>query len=254
MMQDQKMGFVGRMMGRVRPAPYEQTPLFEIAEIAQAIPDCAKEDSARHADHVKILQKGLEIIHGYDDSLRVYVAALEERKIEIDKEKEQEPKDAETLSTRAITEGILRDVVDDKLTALKTSQAFARAHAANFATLLRPVMKAQIEKESMAGLAANILLPMQQIQRAFMAYQSAQFGKAASAVNNLIEGTATDVNHLSQSDAKDVMQQSMQTLSLMILNMQGDLAGSRDVIIDIAKKTEEAAAKGEAVQVKAHTP
>jgi len=59
---------------------------------------------------------------------------------------------------------------------------------------------------------------------------------------------------LSQSDAKDVMQQSMQTLSLMILNMQGDLAGSRDVIIDIAKKTEEAAAKGEAVQVKAHTP
>lgn len=252
MMQEKAEGFVGRMLNRQRPTPYERTPLFEIAEIAQSIPDKAKEDSARHAEHVKVLQKGLEIIHGYDESLRSYVQALEERKSVLDKEKAHE---AEELTTRDIASGILNDVVDDKLKDLKASRAFARAHAANFATLLRPVMKAQGEGERIAGLAANVLLPMQQVQRAFMSYQSAQFGKVLTSNNNIIEGTATDINAtIPAGDAKDVIEQSMKTLSLMIEKMQGDISQSRDEIVDIATQTEQAAAKGEATEVRAPQP
>jgi hypothetical protein len=252
MVQDNEIGFVGRMFNRQRPAPYEQTPLFEIAEIAQSIPDKAKEDSARHAEHVKVLQIGLEIIHGYDESLRAYVQALEERKKIIDQEKTHE---AEELTTRDIADGIIGDSIEEKLNDLKASRAFARAHAANFATLLRPVMRSQGQKENMAGLAANVLLPMQQVQRAFMAYQTEQFGKVLASNNDIIEGTATEISAtIPAGYAKDVIEQSMKTLSLMVGQMQNEMSQSRDDIIDIATQIEQAAAKGEATKVTSPQP
>jgi hypothetical protein len=255
LVQQQEEGFIGRLFNRYRPKPYEQTPFYEVTELAQTLPQKAREDADSHGKHVRILQKGLDIIHGYDDSLREYIKALTERKDVIDKEKADNPHEAEELTTRMVADGILNDTIDNKLNDLKLTRAFARAHAANFATLMLHVMKAKSDTENMAGLAANILLPAQQIQRAFMAYQSSQFGEAVNANNMIIDGVATEIDKkLSVTDAKDAIEQSMRTLSLMVGKIETDLSSTRGDIIDIAKQTEEAAAKGEAVKVNARSP
>ena len=107
----------------------------------------------------------------------------------------------------------------------------------------------------MAGLAANVLLPMQQVQRAFMAYQAEQFGKILASNNDIIEGTATEISaKIPAGDAKDVIEQSMKTLSLMVGQMQNEMSQSRDDIIDIATQIEQAAAKGEATEVTSPQP
>ncbi len=261
LVQEQDNGIFGRVFKRYRPTPYEQTPFYEVTELAQTLPQKAREDADRHGQHVKILQIGLDIIHGYDDSLRAYISALTERKAVTDEEKAdtaheaEKLAEAEELTTRAITDGILRDSIKDKLNDLNASRAFARAHAVNFATLLRQVMKSQGHGEAIAGLAANTLLPLQQMRRAFYAYQAAEFGKAIANNNDVIEGTAVETdNNLSQAGAQDIIEQSMKTLSLMLGQIHDDLSASRSEIIDIAQQTEEAAAMGKAQEVQGRSP
>jgi hypothetical protein len=251
MMVSQPKTFLGVPTWRMRPLSFQETPIYEMVQMAQNLPDCAIADSEMHANHIKVLQAGLDIVHGYDDALRLYIHALEKRKAEIDADKPDV--DIEDVSTRAIADVILKDDISNRLGDLKASRAFVRAHAGNFATTMLVVKKSKREKEHMAELAANILLPLQQVQRAFLAYQSSKFGEAAGVVNGILElsdGPIVEKAH----DAKTIMEQSLGTLELMIERMQNDLRASNATIIDITQKTDEAAAKGEAKEIKMPQP